>query len=392
MPKSQDEIDVAFIRPRLRVFLSVDLIGSTQFKIAQNYGGGPSLSHDDAGWWPNVLTAFYTDFQKEFLRNWAEFVELSQGWSEITIGDPPKLWKALGDELIFSKICAHINEVWGIVQVWRKTLVDFKERWTHDNLKFKSGAWIVGSPNRNWEIAFLRDPLTEDDILMMEDRLGYNFYLLNQYYDADVTRKIDLDFIGTSMDCGFRLLSKADERKFIVSADLLYLLRACQDHCEAKFKGKYTPIKYYFDGTSELKGIDRYGIKYPIFWLDAYELSPRSDAAKYAHSVDKLSKDNEPVLPKEVDSFLEAYLNDVNGFPERPYITDTAKGTHEPNGCYPSEHDDRIEKFRTRYVEAMVRLDSIRLSATESGSDGKSPTIEENSAIESMADFSPDYK
>jgi hypothetical protein len=389
MPTPPDGTDVSFIRPRLRVFLSVDLIGSTQFKIAQNYGGGPARSHDDPNWWPNVLGEFYTDFQKEFLRNWTEFVELCQGWSEIRIGDPPKLWKALGDELIFSKITEHVNEVWGIVQVWRKTLVDFKARWDHENLKFKSGAWIVGSPNRNWEVAFLRDPLTDDDILMMEDRVGYNFYLLNQYYDASVKRKIDIDFIGTSMDCGFRLLGKADERKFVVSADLVYLLRFSQDHCQSqsKFREKYKPIKYYFDGATELKGIDRYGVKYPVFWLDAYELSPESDAAKYAHSVDKLAKENDPVSNEEIDIFLNTYLSDVNGFPERPYVADVENGTHEPAGSLPSDHDESIGKFRNLYTSAMLKLDSLRQSATEPGTEGSSPTAEQETAIESITDL-----
>jgi hypothetical protein len=387
MPTSHEEIDVSFIKPRLRVFFSVDLIGSTQFKIAQNYGGGPSVPTEEASWWPNVLGEFYTDFQKEFLRNWAEFEELAKGWSEITVGDPPKLWKALGDELIFSKIVTHIHEVWGIVQVWRKTLVDFKRRWNHDNLKFKSGAWIVGSPIRNWEIAFLRDPVTADDIQMMDDRIGYNFYLLNQYYDPNETRKIDLDFIGTSMDCGFRLLSKADERKFVVSADLVYLLIESQDHCQAKFKPKYPPIKYYFDGTAELKGIDRYGVNYPVFWLDAYELSPESDAAKYAKSVDKLAKQNASVTPEEVREFLNTYLGDVNGFPERPYIADFASNPHDPDSSYPADHNERIEKFRRLYIEAMRRLESMRQSATEPGTDGEVPTVEQKTAIESVTDL-----
>jgi hypothetical protein len=41
-------------------------------------------------------------------------------------------------------------------------------------------------------------------------------------YDSAPTRKIDIDFIGPSMDCGFRILGFAYERKFVMSADLAY--------------------------------------------------------------------------------------------------------------------------------------------------------------------------
>ena len=181
--------NVSFIQPRLRVFLSVDLIGSTRFKISQSYPDGPDKPQEEKdSWWPKVLMAFYTDFQKTFLENWEEFRRLTGDWSEIKFGDPPKLWKALGDELIFSKICIHENEVWALVQVWRKTLVDFKATWKPDVLKFKSGAWIVGSPVRNWEVAFLREQINPRDIPLMHDHLVYNLHLLQQYYEPAIKR------------------------------------------------------------------------------------------------------------------------------------------------------------------------------------------------------------
>jgi hypothetical protein len=99
MAKCLDHQDLAhFIKPRLRIFLSVDLIGSTEYKIS-HIADQPT----DGSWWPLVSMLFYTDFQKKFLENWKDFI--SAAGSKINVGPDPKLWKALGDELIFYKEC-----------------------------------------------------------------------------------------------------------------------------------------------------------------------------------------------------------------------------------------------------------------------------------------------
>jgi hypothetical protein len=381
MPIPTTEPDTSFIKPRLRIFLSVDLIGSTQYKIAQTHGDSSAhTSVEDESWWPNVLMAFYTDFQKKFLENWQEWVAIANGWSEVKIGSPPKLWKALGDELLFSKICIHQNEVWGIIQVWRKTVNDFKRTWKYHPLKFKSGAWLVGSPVRNWEVAFLRDPVDETEIPIMDDRQAYNFHLLNQYYSDTNKRKIDIDFVGPSMDCGFRLLSKADERKFVISADLAYILRQSQEACGSKFKSdNYPAIEYYFDGVEELKGIARYGINYPIIWIDSFKFDQHSDVAKYARSVDKLM-DSKPVEAEKFDGFLTTFLSDMEGFPELPYITDD----QSLNDACPSTHSERIDKFRNTYKAAVERLKSIEANAIDPGTSGVQPTDDQTSAIDGV--------
>jgi hypothetical protein len=376
MPTTSQELDTGFIKPRLRVFLSVDLIGSTQFKIQQNHRKNEKFEPGDPNWWPNMLMAFYTDFQKEFLRNWQEWGDLAADRPEVVAGDPPKLWKALGDELIFSKTCNHANEIWGVVQVWRKTISDFKKTWAYDQLKFKSGAWLVGSPFRNYEIAFLREAATEEEMSIMGDRQGYNFYLLQQYY-CDSERKIDIDFVGSSMDCGFRLLSKADERKFVISADLAQILMATEQTFKFKFKNvNYPEIKYYFDGVQELKGIARYGVNYPIIWLDSYQLEADGDIAKYARSLDKLSK-TRPVDWADFRDFLTTFLSEIEGFPEVPYILN---GDYKFEKC-PDDHLEKIKNFRGVYTQAVERLASLKRNAKDLGDSGAPPTDDQETAI-----------
>lgn len=209
----QNEAD--FIKPRLRIFLSVDLIGSTEYKIAHMRDPATEPS-----WWPIVSMLFYTDFQRKFFENWENYATLAK---PDDVGAGPKFWKAMGDELIFSKICTSQDQVVAAVQVWRRTVLDFKINWTHPELRFKTGGWLVGTPCRNWEIAFLRADQEELDETLSGNSVAYNFNLLKQYYDPSCLRKIDIDFIGPSMDCGFRILGFADERKFVMSADLAYL-------------------------------------------------------------------------------------------------------------------------------------------------------------------------
>ena len=78
---------------RVRLFLSVDLSGSTAYK---NSGSGENRHNGAAPKWVTVFQQFYTDFPDIFKTEY-------QKQKNDAVGNDgcPKLWKAVGDELIF---------------------------------------------------------------------------------------------------------------------------------------------------------------------------------------------------------------------------------------------------------------------------------------------------
>ena len=77
---------------RVRLFLSVDLSGSTAFKNSQDGEARDQASPK----WVTAFDAFYRGFPAKFRSSYA-LRKTSQSGSD----NCPKLWKAVGDELIF---------------------------------------------------------------------------------------------------------------------------------------------------------------------------------------------------------------------------------------------------------------------------------------------------
>lgn len=97
-------------RSKLKVFLSVDVVGSTALKqkgrvydmqegVADH---GPEFVNGD---WLRFITNFYRDFPSKLVDAFEGIRDSRRGESNSNEGattKPPILWKALGDELIFS--------------------------------------------------------------------------------------------------------------------------------------------------------------------------------------------------------------------------------------------------------------------------------------------------
>ena len=373
-----------FITPRIRVFLSVDLIGSTEFKIR---------SASDKNW-PSVLMGFYSDFQNKFFENWDQWKALYKATPlQLPRGPGPRLWKALGDELIFWKECHSEHEVSGIVQVWRKTLLDFKASWTHPELRFKSGAWLVGSPVRNWEVAFLKDSPIEDDTPYLGNGTAYNFHLLSHYYDPENQRRIDIDFIGPSMDCGFRLLKFVDEEKLILSADLAYLIALSNGWWNQHFKNSsYPKIEFFLDESQPLNGVTGGLLDYPIIWLRALGDGDKTFERDHVGFVRKhLGTEPRAVSATQLQDFLDTYLGEITGFPEKPYICRRENsGIEITSGAIADGHKEKIVEFRGIYLAA-VKQDADIIESLQSDGEGISKTEEEiQNSVKIVTDSLPD--
>lgn len=363
----ENQSEAGFIQPRLRIFLSVDLIGSTEYKIVHMRDPATEPS-----WWPIVSMLFYTDFQRKFLENWENYSSVA---SQENVGASPKFWKAMGDELIFSKICTSQDQVVAAVQVWRRTVLDFKINWAHPELRFKTGGWLVGTPCRNWEVAFLRADSNEMDETLSGNSIVYNFNLLKQYYDETCLRKIDIDFIGPGMDCGFRILGFADERKFVMSADLAYLIGSRTGPWgEKEYASDYPALDFYYLGIQEIKGYSRSGIGYPIFWLDAFDKDAPGNSSVHAKMSDFLSG-NKVINSSDVIKALDPFLKDFDGPPDRPYICSVGNDGEisEVLQTVPEEHVREINRLRELFLVAGKLETGIKESLEAGDGAGTNP-------------------
>lgn len=211
---------------RLDLFLSVDIVGSTAYKFSQDVATRPDQLPSPEGLdqttWFHAIGKFYEHFHRRFMSD-GEAAGVA-------------LWKALGDELVYRAVirdraqtAALVAGFAGAVQETREVVQGFSR-----TLDLKACAWVADFPVRNVTISI--DGLRSGG------------------------RQVE-DFIGPSMDVGFRLGGFATRRKMVVSVELALIL-ATGDRGEGA--GSFT---FGYDRRESLKGVLG-GDAYPLLWID----------------------------------------------------------------------------------------------------------------------------
>ena len=114
------------------------------------------------------------------------------------------------------------------------------------------------------------------------------------------------DFVGPLIDIGFRLSKFASLRKFVISADLAWLITAQGD----------AAMPFHYDGRESLKGVlnDQ---PYPIFWIDCND---DGDGRNPLDSIEDKVLKREPVSAEHVRELSLAFLNAVGGSVPKPFF------------------------------------------------------------------------
>jgi hypothetical protein len=253
--------------PCVRLFVSVDLSGSTHLKNVLNQqqllsryrsaigviealrrnsevaGLEPTVAERAAldslevGTvdfdWSTVIQTFYDDFHSEFRTQVAVIVAELQMPAGFEVSVEP--WKAVGDELIY------VFEVWSRRQAhWLviaflatmrtidKKLITKDRGMPRHGLRLKGSAWIAGFPVRNRRVK-LPGPITT------------------------------YDYLGPEVDTGFRLGKCTQPGMLAVSVELAELL--------AEVPTALRPLTGMIVRWERLKGVweDRH---YPVVWVD----------------------------------------------------------------------------------------------------------------------------
>lgn len=208
----------------LRLFMSADVAGSTAFKAKVDVAGAAEPA------WLSVFRGFFANFPIMLMgQTAAEMVE-EDSLPEIAV------WKALGDELILSCPIHTAEEATLLVRALYLAMANYESRYlTALPLRLKATAWVAEFPGPNIEIEIPElsggGPIT--------------------------------DFIGPSIDLGFRISKFARPSAVALSLDLVELLLSSRNS---------DLLTFQVIGREELKGV-MFGRPYPIVWGRPQELA-----------------------------------------------------------------------------------------------------------------------
>lgn len=163
-------------RWQLLLFFSADLVGSTEFKAKS--------AQVDPFKWVLPFHSFYTTFPRKFKDNFNIYAVTYI--KENCYRESLRVWKLQGDEVLMTVKIDDSRLVPFYVEAFRKTIRDIShERQTLAEMQCKGTVWSAGFPVRNWIITI----------------------------DSSKT----VDYIGPSIDCGFRLTKYSTPRKLITA-------------------------------------------------------------------------------------------------------------------------------------------------------------------------------
>lgn len=343
--------DFTGFEPELRLFLSADIVGSTAFKQLVRRSGSAKLDDNyfrgkvPVESWVYVISGFFREFSTGFQRKWELIkTDLPDDWSSF-VRTEPKFWKGRGDEILYSARLTDPREALVLIRAWVETMHEqrskFEEREDEAILDIKGSAWLAGFPINNAFVCFENNFGDKPESSGINDDPVISAFELYRNNCNGNGQQVVIDYIGPSIDTGFRIATLATPRKFIISVDLAYLVAYAALDIKSTYQGNVHKPEIYFDGRVSLKGVTG-DSAYPCFWLDAGE-GDRLNVHE-----DKLSN-LRPVTHEMVRDFCDEYFkSSQHRFVMRPFIKDCKFGHFD---IVPQRHDELMEQLNNYLKE-----------------------------------------
>lgn len=177
------------------IFLSCDLTGSTKFKQRRDLRVP----------WQKVFLQFYREFPQRVATT-----RVAMGTTNLDF----RLWKPVGDELIYSCVVRSEEDVYNAVRTWLKAMRDYELLSLNDtDMGTKGGAFIATFPGPDSRSSVPRLPqneVSDDDVVILNMKA----------LDAQDNDAFVYDYFGPSIDTGFRILNKSSARFFTLSVEV----------------------------------------------------------------------------------------------------------------------------------------------------------------------------
>lgn len=330
---------------RVRLFLSVDLTGSTAYK----HKLGNSLE------WVKAFQKFYTEFPQILGKNYSSACEKCDDLHQVEIeSGVPKLWKTIGDEILFSCRIFSLCHLATAFNAFVDTLVEFGAATKSQGLNTKGNAWVASFPTPNVSIRAIKtisdasnDAFTGRGDLPTEDN--------EDEIDKDPSH---FDFLGKGIDAGFRISKNSAIDNLTVSPGLGLLL------CQA---GKNDITRYnkkiWLTEMQTFKGVAN-DTPYPVLTIDTFR--DANHEAIISKQRNFLGRSNSPAFT-ELEEYLRLYLEFTNiEIPSVKAMYSSAK--FEPPEFY--------RNYRDQWNERKKQLDDEERLMNEAS------TSNENSLLE----------
>ncbi|MBF0187587.1 MAG: hypothetical protein HQL50_06640 [Magnetococcales bacterium] len=304
------------MKPRVVLFFSVDLIGSTPFKQSCIRNGKR---------WMTAFIKFIKGFPEDLRDNTVQEIYNLQrvnrrsGLSICTL-NIPEVWKLIGDEILFKTELETLEQVPFIMNAFVRTLADWDDRLTANeggiygdlscfpketlpNLGVKGAAWLAGFPVGNASI---------------EIGSGHE------------------DFLGPSIDLAGRLPAIASRQRMPLSVELAYVLVKGVNHSSL-------PMTIHNGGSEPFKGMYD-GAEYPRFYLCLEGVEGNCDVT--------------PCPPESVETLCEQFM--------REHDIGNLNIWHMDGQIQQSDIDDYIRQYNTvlerhiNDVHVTVKNDNLR--------------------------------
>lgn len=287
------------------MFLSADIVGSTSLKQTRARPGSATDDSKNGPVWFSAIQGFYFEAAQAFLQEWADR-KASSELAEQLYGEEPTFWKSIGDEVLFVKVLGDHRQVATTLKCWFLAVERMRSFLKAENasLDVKCTAWVAGFPYRNREVVIGRYPRKGG--ARVENYYKESGNLLNAIYGKNDTAGLSVDYIGPSIDTGFRLTGFSSSRKMVVSVDIAYIISM------TSFDGEVERIDLNYDGSHALKGVIG-GASYPVFWISmsgSHSLAVREDRLRAQTVANR----------EDVKEYCDAFYQEYSSFTFRPFI------------------------------------------------------------------------
>jgi len=186
---------------RLRLFQSVDLVGSTAFKARHSSAEAGEISP----LWVTQIKHFYREFPRILASN---FAKLKHAEDCCKYDKAPNVWKTIGDEIIFCVRLTSLEHLSVCTSAFIKSLEEYGRILEREGraLDVKGISWVAAFPSPN---------ITVDLKLALEGNDKPSSYgeQIDEIDEKGADKDPHLyDFLGPQIDAGFRSgkLSSAD--------------------------------------------------------------------------------------------------------------------------------------------------------------------------------------
>ncbi|TCQ09902.1 hypothetical protein C8J34_102303 [Rhizobium sp. PP-F2F-G36] len=272
---------------RVRLFLSVDLTGSTAYKQKS----GDNLK------WIKVFQLFYGTFPKILSDEYDEACKHSPGIHkhEVETGHP-KLWKTVGDEILFCAKVESACHLGACISAFIEALKIFGSTAKKHELNTKGNAWVASFPTPNCSIS----PVKVDAGVNNDSLNGKSDLPTEENEQSVDAQPSSFDFLGKGIDAGFRISKNSEIDTLTLSPGLGVLLaQAAGSHRSTGFKKSIRLVEMQiFKGVADSK-------PYPVLTIDTLRDELHESLLKKQRMLLKLP---EPPGNDELELYLKDYL------------------------------------------------------------------------------------